>query len=268
MSLFDTIKSMHTLADFNGGLTIAMSFVHGTVFSLLFSNQLAVTAWVYTGILMSLIMTFISAAYVVTKTVDAGVKYTGAFISAYAATYLNGVNAWGDNLGLFELIALLMFCMWSMMMSFAGLYTSYDLWGKMDARTIGVKNEGSGGVALDDVQAVKIFTLCMIMGVMSIVGGFSLGDVADKLITWFDQYATKTGEQANVDGTLDPKGQSAMYDIIYHYVTLAAGYMVFTVITGGAFVFGYNFLDFTHPVNCDFNAVDSSAKNEALGPHK
>lgn len=56
-----------------------------------------------------------------------------------------------------------------------------------------------------------------------------------------------------------------MYDIIYHYVTLAAGYMVFTVITGGAFVFGYNFLDFTHPVNCDFNAVDSSAKNEALG---
>ena len=36
---------------------------------------------------------------------------------------------------------------------------------------------------------MKIVVLCMIMGVMAIVGGFSLGDVADELITWFDHYS-------------------------------------------------------------------------------
>jgi hypothetical protein len=30
----------------------------------------------------------------------------------------------------------------------------------------------------------------MVMGAMSIVGGFSLGDVSDELITWFDIYAS------------------------------------------------------------------------------
>jgi len=32
----------------------------------------------------------------------------------------------------------------------------------------------------------------MIAGGMSIIGGFSLGDTADELIGWFDEYANVT----------------------------------------------------------------------------
>jgi len=236
------------------------------VASLFLTNKMAVQGWVYTGILMALVMCFVSAAYVVINTVRAGVSYTAPFIEGYAAVYRGGSVAWGDNLGLFELIALLAFSSWSLLLTLAGLYTAGDLWSKMEARVIGVKTEGAGGVALDDVQAVKIFTLCMIMGMMAIVGGFSLGDKSYNLITWFDFYAddTHTEGRDKTSNDLDPNGTAAQYDIIYHYVTLAYGYIVFTAITLGGFIFGYNFLEFTGPTECDFDAVDSSAKSEAL----
>lgn len=143
---------------------------------------MAVQGWVYTGILLALTMNFYSASRVVTKAIDAGVSFLAPFNEGYAAEYRDRLNSWVDNLGLFELIALACYFMWSLAMTLVGLYTASDLWTKMEARVVGVKTEGQGGVALDDVQAVKIFTLCMMMGVMSIVGGFSLGDVASKLI--------------------------------------------------------------------------------------
>ena len=59
-------------------------------------------------------------------------------------------------------------------------------------RENGVKLEGNGGVVIDDAQAARLFVLCMIVGSMSIVGGFSLGDTADELIGWWDHYADET----------------------------------------------------------------------------
>jgi hypothetical protein len=42
------------------------------------------------------------------------------------------------------------------------------------------------------------------------------------------------------------------------------GYIVFSTITIGGFLFSYNFTEFSGPVECDFDAVDASAKSEAL----
>lgn len=57
---------------------------------------------------------------------------------------------------------------------------------------------------------------------------------------------------------------SMQFDLTYHYVTYFMGYAVFTTITLGGFIFGYLFMEFTGPADCDFDAVDSSAKSEAL----
>lgn len=147
--------------------------------SLFFGNMMAVQGWIYTGVLASLVMSFVAAAYVIVKTVDAGVSYTGLFVEGYAAEYRGGSTSWGDNLGLFELIAIILFSLWSLIMTITSLFAASEVWEKMEARVIGVTTEGSGGVALSDDVAMKIFTLTILMGIMALIGGCGLGDVAD-----------------------------------------------------------------------------------------
>lgn len=192
MSLWTALPSLEMIADFSGMKNLMHSVLQGEVMSLFFGNQMAVQGWVYTGVLMSLVMSFISAAYVVVKTVDAGVSYTAPFIEGYAYTYRGGSVSWGDNLGLFELIALLLFSLWSLVMTIVALFGADSVWEQLEARVVGVKTEGQGGVALDDWVAIKIFTLTILVGITSLIGGCGLGDVADKLITWFDNYADDT----------------------------------------------------------------------------
>lgn len=210
-------------------------------------------------------MCFVSAAYVVVHAVDAGVSYTLPFIEGYAAKYRSGYSTWGDSMGVFELVALILYMAWSMLMTVLALVEGANIWQTLEARERGVKEDGAGGVALDDLQALKLVVLCIIMGVMSIVGGFSLGDVADELITWFDHYAengrTKQ-EYTNPDGQQDPDGTAAQYDIIYHYVTLLFGYVVFTAITVGGYIFGLSLLRFNDEFTCDFDAVSDELKAE------
>lgn len=61
---------------------------------------------------------------------------------------------------------------------------------------------------------------------------------------------------------MDPNGTAAQYDIIYHYVTFAFGYAVFTAITLGGYIFGFVFLKIGDPLECDFTAVADETKNE------
>lgn len=124
---------------------------------------------------------------------------------------------------------------------------------------MGVKNEGSGGVPVDDAQALKLFVLCMIAGGMSIIGGFSLGDTADELIGWFDEYADDTqneGSEKRSPFSRDMDGTSAIYDVIYHSFTLAWGFIVFSNIVVGGFIFAFIFMWFEDPTDCDFNAIE------------
>lgn len=100
----------------------------------------------------------------------------------------------------------------------------------------------------------------MIVGFGALVGGFSLGDVANELITWFDQYADDTDTEGTdkTNGNVDPDGTSAQYDIIYHYVTLGMGMAVFSTITFGAYIFGNNYLTYMDTFNCDWDLLDDS----------
>jgi len=194
---------------------------------------------------MALTMCFVSAAYVVSKTVDAAINFTSASIVEYAHKYRGGSATWGNNLGVFELVGIILFSGWSLVLTLVSLYGAGQLWEMVEMRKVGAETEGKFGEVFDIVQAMKFFTLCMIVGTTTIVGGFSLGDTANELITWFDEYADDTkkeGTDKKTPSEVDPDGTAAKYDIIYHYVTLAMGYMLFTVITFGGHAFAMSFM--------------------------
>lgn len=206
-------------------------------------------------------MSFVGAAYVVRKMVHCGVGFTGIYVEGYAATYRNADNNWGNYLGLFEVIALALHAMWSFVVTVTALTLGSSLWEQMEARERGVLSEGTGsgagGVAVDDIVGIKYFTLCIIGGIMAIVGGYGLGDVTDAQIAWFDHYAddTKTEGTDKTTGDADPTGTAAQFDIIYHYVTFIAGYIVFTAITVGGYIYAAEMMNLTNwgdSFECDF----------------
>lgn len=190
-------------------------------------------------------MCLVSAAYVATKTVEAAINWTNAAIVEYAHKYRGGSTAWGNNLGIFELVGILLFSGWSLALTILAIMGADQLWSMVEAREKGAKTEGKFGEAFDIVQAIKFFTLCIIVGTTTVIGAYSLGDTANELITWFDQYADDTkseGDEKKDPSKVDPNGTSAKYDIIYHYVTLAMGYILFSMITFGGHAFAMEFM--------------------------
>jgi len=160
-----------------------------------------------------------------------------------------------------------MFEGWAFFLTMWGLWFAFDLWGLVEKREKGYKEEGRGGEVVDIIQAMKMFVLCWIVGITSVIGAFSLGDVADNLVTWYDNYAndTKIAEQDTaLDGVADADGTAAQEDMIFHYVTLAMGYLLFTVIAMGGAEFGFHFAKFNDEIECDFNVADSATKQDVV----
>jgi hypothetical protein len=106
----------------------------------------------------------------------------------------------------------------------------------------------------------------MIVGLTSIIGAFSLGDVAKNLVTWFDEYSndTKTETDGDSNGEQDPDGTAAMFDVTFHYLTFFMGYSLFTVIAVGGNIFGLTFMKFNEDLECDFTSVDDATKQDLI----
>ena len=91
---------------------------------------------------------------------------------------------------------------------------------------------------------MKIYTLTLLNGLMVLLSSYSLGEVANKnkdnIIGWFAEYEDngKAAEgTANGASEPDPKGTSALWDIIMHIITAFYGVFVLTGITVGSMVF-------------------------------
>jgi len=204
-------------------------------------------------------MGFVGAAWVIYSTVQAVVSTSIGF----AFEYRDG-STFGNNLAIFELVGILAVEWWAFSLTVWSLWFAFDLWAQVEKREKGVKEEGYGGEVVDVIEAMKMFTLCIVVGLTAIIGAFSLGDVADHLLTWFDKYAndTHTAEPNNYcDNTQFENGTSAEYDIGYHYTTLIMGYIIFSAIAFGGAEFGFYFMKWNDDFECDFDVADSSAKD-------
>jgi hypothetical protein len=94
--------------------------------SLWFNNQLAVSSVVYTGALMSLAMSFVSAAYVVVQATEATTAYTGKFVEGYYFRYAGG-SILSNNLGYYEVAAFILYAIWSFGLTAFALYQTGKL---------------------------------------------------------------------------------------------------------------------------------------------
>lgn len=83
----------------------------------------------------------------------------------------------------------------------------------------------------------------MIISLGNVITGFTLGDVADELLTWFDEYDndTKTEGTDKTNGRVDLSGTSAEQDIIQHFVVTIYGFLVLLAISIGGNAFSDSF---------------------------
>jgi hypothetical protein len=158
------------------------------VMTLWFAWDLQWPAFIYSGAVVSMAMSFVSAAYVIVQSTEAVTAYTSPFFEGYYYQYA-GASTLANNIGLYELISFILWALFSLTISIVSMYLNGKAWSLMDERNAGIKIGGQGGLALDPLTGAKIFTLQMIAGLMSIIGGFALGDTADNLLTWWDGYA-------------------------------------------------------------------------------
>lgn len=77
----------------------------------------------------------------------------------------------------------------------------------------------------------------MIIGIVGLLGGFVLGDVACGLLGFFDNYNTSIEATGNGNDEADRKGRSLTEDYFSHFFIIHATTIVAGVIAFGGFDF-------------------------------
>lgn len=143
--------------------------------------------WVYYGIVGSLIITLATAAYVAFKTVDAAIHLDIGFY-AFIANY----SSFTDNFMIYEMVVVAAFLLWSLLVTLMALYTGSELWTLADARLAEAKAESIGvETPITMIKGMKAFVLMMVAAFAVVISGYSLGENAVEMISYFDHYYDK-----------------------------------------------------------------------------
>merc|ERR1712187_463779 len=95
------------------------------------------------------------------------------------------------------------------------------------------------GTTVTIVQGYKYLALGYVIGIGAWISGLSLGDSAQELLGFFDNYADKTTKEATdkEDGDPDANGTAIEYDLLFHFITLLFSYLTISAIAVGGYVF-------------------------------
>jgi hypothetical protein len=185
----------------------------------------------YAGDLIALVASQLAAAYAGVKAIEAAVHFDKGFYYTYA-----GASSTGNLLGLWELLSVILFLTWSLGISIVGYVEGALLWERYEAME-------TVGQTVTIVEGYKYLALGCVIGVGAWISGLALGDSADKLLGFFDEYADDTHSEAtDKDGNVDPDGTAIVYDLGFHFVTLLFSYLTISAIAIGAYAFGYTYL--------------------------
>lgn len=214
----------------------------------------------YTADLMALVAAFVGSAYIIIKTVDSGVSMTRGYYATFA-----GGSTLANSLLSFEIAVIALWELFALAMSVSGLYEAFNIWNLMDNR-LGEASAATKGLenAFTWEKAIKGSILLMIVGLSDLISAFTLGDIADEVVSWFGQYDndTKTEGSDKEDGDLDANGTSAENDIYLHMGLTFYGFIALAAISVGGNYFVYNFIENIFNdgfgVNCDLDDTDSS----------
>merc|ERR1711934_60992 len=97
-NLVTAMGSLSTYTDMISTMIVAgMAMVNAAILNAYMDGQFGPDFLLNAGGLMALIVSLVSSAYVAVKTVDAAIKFSGAFYAIYA-----GSSTIGNNLGAWE----------------------------------------------------------------------------------------------------------------------------------------------------------------------
>merc|ERR550514_1799333 len=185
----------------------------------------------YAGDLIALIASQLAAAYAGVKSIEAAVSFEKGFYYKY-----RGGSTIGDYLGLWELLAVILFLTWSLAISIVGYVEGALLWERYEAME-------AAGTTVTVVQGYKYLALGCVIGIGAWISGLSLGASAEELLGFFDNYAAKTKtEGTDKNGNVDPDGTAIQYDLGFHFITLLFSYLTISAIAIGGYVFGFVYL--------------------------
>ena len=182
----------------------------------------------YAGDLIALVASQLAAAYAGVKAIEAAVSFTNGFYYQYA-----GYSNTGNLLGLWELLAVVLFLTWSLGISVAGYIEGALLWERYEAME-------TVGQTVTIVEGYKYLALGCVIGVGAWISGLDLGDSAEKLLGFFDEYDDQTPNPSG--GNESDRNTATIYDLAFHFVTLLFSYTTISAIAIGAFAFGYTYL--------------------------
>merc|ERR1712178_457879 len=183
----------------------------------------------YAGDLIALVSSQLAAAYAGVKSIEASVHFLTGFYYQYS-----GASDTGDLLGLWELLAVVLFLTWALAISVVGYIEGALLWERYETME-------AAGTTVTIVQGYKYLALGCVIGIGAWISGLSLGDSAQELLGFFDNYSSKTKSEAREKGTndVDPDGTAIEYDLLFHFITLLFSYMTISAIAVGGYIFGY-----------------------------
>merc|ERR1711998_631931 len=160
----------------------------------------------YAGDLIALVASQLAAAYAGIKSIEASVSFATGFYYQYAGQSENG-----NLLGLWELVAVILFLTWALAISITGYVEGALLWERYEALE-------AAGQYLTVVQGYKYLALGCVIGIGAWISGLALGDSAQKLLGFFDEYADDTKSEAvDKEGNKDADGTAIQYDLGFHF---------------------------------------------------
>merc|ERR1719473_626665 len=185
----------------------------------------------YAGDLIALVASQLAAAYAGVKSIEASVHFLTGFYYQYS-----GASTTGDYLGLWELLSVILFLTWSLAISIVGYVEGALLWERYEAME-------AAGTTVTIVQGYKYLALGCVIGIGAWISGLSLGDSAQELLGFFDEYQDQTKTEAtDSDGDKDKDGTAIEYDLGFHFITLLFSYLTISAIAIGGYVFGFIYL--------------------------
>lgn len=102
---------------------------------------------------------------------------------------------------------------------------------------------------------MKHFFLSVLAGMTAMISGVALGEIADDVIKFFDEYDDKTNDEASDknSGDTDAAGTAAQNDILYHLATHFYGLLVLATVSLGGYIFMMTHTNFNDEFDCDFD---------------
>ena len=175
--------------------------------------------YAYGGLMMEIVMSMLASAYAIVKIVNAAVKNNGAgVVGSYYYTY-HSKNQLGNYMSMWELLNVIVFLTWAMVIMILGVYVGGDLWVKFET----LEEAGE----LTKLEGFKYLLLGFVTAAGIWVAGLNVGDMSSSMLGLFDEYNTKT-EAINTDGEKDTAGTALIIDASIHLIET---YVTMSVVT-------------------------------------